>query len=140
MEADSAIVQGYARQIGFLSRPRCSTVAAGAPIYPVVEAPLQAVNQLLNVVLAETGVERSLAIRFAVSVGVLQEQNVRGDACQHASPPRHDRGGKAQTLGKGGAVLIEAVAIPIFEKLNLAGMDIPRADAAIWIAGHLSYI
>ena len=37
-------------------------------------------------------------------------------------------------------MLIEAVAIPIFEKLNLAGMDIAGADTAIWIAGHLSYI
>ncbi len=37
-------------------------------------------------------------------------------------------------------MLIEAVAIPIFEKLNLAGMDVSSADAAVRIAGHLSYI
>jgi len=140
MEANAAIVQDHGCHVGFLDRPDRPAVAPGASINPIIEPPLQTVDHLLNVVYAEAGIERAPFVGLSISIGVFQEKYVRSDAGQQASLPRHDGSGKAKIIGKSRAMLVEPVAVPIFEELDLAGMDIPGAETAIRIAEHLGHI
>ena len=97
MEADAAAAQATtAGMAGFSAERDRAAVAAGASVDPVIEAPLQAVEQLLDVVQVEAGVEGAATVGLAVAIGVFEVEEVRGDRDEQAAFPRHHRRREAQ--------------------------------------------
>ena len=85
MEADAAAAQRHGRHVRLLRRADRAAVAAGDAIDPVVEAPLQAVDHLLDVGEVEAGVEHALPIGLAVAVGVFEVEDVRSVGDEQAA-------------------------------------------------------
>ena len=107
---------------------------------PVVQTPLQAVDELFGIAEVKAGVEPAPAVGAAVVIGILQVNDVRGIGDDRTALPRHRAGWQAQTFGKGRGVFIETIAVAILEQLDATGGDMPGGHAVIGIAGHLGHI
>src|SRR5439155_7731461 len=87
-----------------------AAVAVGA-IDPVVQSPGKAVHAVLRIARVKADVERPAHIRLAVAVGVLRVEDFGGRRDDDAASPRHDAGGKAQTVKEQGGFDIFAIAV-----------------------------
>src|SRR6185437_11626339 len=67
MEANTTAAQRQRRHVRFLGGANRATIAAGDAINPVIQSPLETINDLLNVGEIEAAVQRAPSIRLAGS-------------------------------------------------------------------------
>ena len=115
MKTHAPPAQGHGWHRRLFHRPRRATRGSRAAIDPVVQSPLQAIDELFRVAEIKPRVQGAHAVRFAVAVGVFEEKNVRRVRHQDAAVPRHGARRQPQPRGEERALLIEAIAVHIFQ-------------------------
>ena len=75
--------------------------------------------------------EEDLAkVGLAVAVFVLGIENIRSARDQHALPPRQDPGGKTQAIKKCRLLVVDSIAVLVFEITdNAAGFPLPSTPS-----------
>src|SRR5262249_32828289 len=137
MKADAATPQCHCRSSRFFLRDDGAAVAARAAVNPVIKAPLQTVDELLDVRQVKAGGKGTLLVGLAVAVSVLAIDDVRRVGDNQATLPRHDASRKTQPRNKGGGPFVKAVAVAVFQELNATRDDLAGADALVGVADHL---
>src|SRR5262249_18655833 len=87
-------------------------------VNPAIDAKDRMIDSQLRILSGETLEQHLALIGLPIAVGVFEVENVRRRRHDDAALPRHQSIGEQQLVGKDGAVLVEAIAVAVFENLD----------------------
>src|SRR3954468_18864953 len=99
----------------FRGRAITAVVAADGAVNPIVEAPAQSINAKLLIAFEKSAEENLTNIGATVAIGIAEKNNFRRGRHNHAIAPCDKPGRKSQIVGKETALVVNAVAIRIFQ-------------------------
>src|SRR6516225_1123410 len=120
MKAHTPAPQCHWRPVWFFQRPNRSAIAPRATVNPVIDPPLQAIDQLLNIGQGEASVKSALPVGCTGVFRVLEKKDFGSIRYQQAAPVRHHRGWKPQIIRIDRTVFEKTITVAILEQFNFS--------------------